>query len=680
MATASERLKFIIEGDSKSAVKAFSDAEKAADKSLGGTEAKLDKLGAGLTKFGAGAMAFAGVAGAGLIKLGADASAAAIEAGKFSDATGLSVEAASRWIEVAGDIGIEAGTVEKSLGFMNKTLGNSPEKFAALGVEVVKAKDGTTDANATFLAVVDRLNAIKDPAAKAAAGAQLLGKGWQGMAELIATGSGSLTKSLAAVSDAKVTTPEELAKAKEFRAAIDQMKDSFQDLAISIGQGVAPVIATVAKGLSTVVDVFGKLDSVTSGAAGTFMGIGTAVIGAAGALSFISGKLITGRERFQKLFTTVDADGVRSMNKFGKGMAVAGGIVAAATTVIALHQMAMESDARAAENSVKALEDFARATDLGDLAQSFENWRINVELQGKHVSNNFDEMAKANLNAAITLRDSGVVAAQSTEWQEALTVAIVEEIAARKAATEAEAAHAAEMEGATTETDKSREATLKAAAAQREHERDLRKTNAAYDDLGGATADQLSAESRHFTSLAAVDAKYDDLHGSVVDVVAATNEMSAAYDALTNRFDQRQSWINLNTAIDEFKWKMNSGELSTEEQELAIISLGTEMANYVQKLEGVPDEKKTEILAIIATGDLLKAEQEIEKLTRPRTVTLGFAMPVVPKFHDGGVVPGPVGQEQLALVKGGETILPTHKGGGHAASGGGGGSGGIRND
>lgn len=30
-------------------------------------------------------------------------------------------------------------------------------------------------------------------------------------------------------------------------------------------------------------------------------------------------------------------------------------------------------------------------------------------------------------------------------------------------------------------------------------------------------------------------------------------------------------------------------------------------------------------------------------------------------FHDGGVVPGPLGMEQLALVKGGETILPTHK-------------------
>ena len=30
-------------------------------------------------------------------------------------------------------------------------------------------------------------------------------------------------------------------------------------------------------------------------------------------------------------------------------------------------------------------------------------------------------------------------------------------------------------------------------------------------------------------------------------------------------------------------------------------------------------------------------------------------------FDQGGVVPGPVGQPRMAMVHGGETILPTHK-------------------
>lgn len=35
----------------------------------------------------------------------------------------------------------------------------------------------------------------------------------------------------------------------------------------------------------------------------------------------------------------------------------------------------------------------------------------------------------------------------------------------------------------------------------------------------------------------------------------------------------------------------------------------------------------------------------------------GFSMPKIPKFHNGGVVGGPIGKETLALVQGGETVL-----------------------
>jgi phage-related protein len=35
----------------------------------------------------------------------------------------------------------------------------------------------------------------------------------------------------------------------------------------------------------------------------------------------------------------------------------------------------------------------------------------------------------------------------------------------------------------------------------------------------------------------------------------------------------------------------------------------------------------------------------------------GFKMPTIPKFHQGGIVPGPAGSETLALLEGGEMIL-----------------------
>lgn len=174
----------------------------------------------------------------------------ALQAGKFADATGLAVDDASRWIEVAGDIGVEAGTVESGIGKMNKALGNSPALFKTLGVEIGKTKNGATDVNKTFLNVIDRLNGITDPAERARVASQLLGKGWQEMAELIAQGSDELAASLAQVSDAAVISPRELAQAREYRATTDRLSDSWRDFTIQLGQRAAPAIQLVADSLA----------------------------------------------------------------------------------------------------------------------------------------------------------------------------------------------------------------------------------------------------------------------------------------------------------------------------------------------------------------------------------------------------------------------------------------------
>lgn len=168
----------------------------------------------------------------------------ALSAGKFADATGLSSEQASRFIEVAGDIGVEAATVEKSIGFMNKTLGNSPELFRDLGIQVEYASNGATDINGTFLNVIDRLNRIEDPAARAAAGTRLLGRSWMELAELVAMGSEDLSAALAGVSDAKVIDDEEVQRARDFRAATDNLKDAWEDFSLNMGEAVIPALTS----------------------------------------------------------------------------------------------------------------------------------------------------------------------------------------------------------------------------------------------------------------------------------------------------------------------------------------------------------------------------------------------------------------------------------------------------
>jgi len=185
----------------------------------------------------------------------------AIAAGKFSDATGLTVEDASKFMEAAGDIGVPVDKLEGAIGRLNRTIGADPDKVRDLGVDLVYLNDGSLDVNETFLNTIDRIKAIKDPAEKAKVAAQLLGKGWQDMAELIEMGADDLKASLDSVDDSKIIDKEEVDKAKNYRAAMDNLKDSFEKMAINLGERLLPKVAEL-------LDLLAKLPEALRGAGG----------------------------------------------------------------------------------------------------------------------------------------------------------------------------------------------------------------------------------------------------------------------------------------------------------------------------------------------------------------------------------------------------------------------------
>ena len=247
----------------KNAKAAFNDFKDAVGKAEGG----MGKFKAGskvaLDAVAANASTFAVAAGAAVGKFVADGITAfqdmAISAGKFADATGLAVEDASRYIEAAGDIGIPIDAVEGAIGRLNKTIGADPDKVRNLGVDLVYLKDGSLDVNETFLNTIDRLKKIKDPAEKARVAAQLLGKGWQSMAELIEMGADDLNASLTAVSEQKVISEEELQMAREYRAAMDGLGDSADDLKVKSGQRLIPMVTLLAKGATAALEFDDKV-------------------------------------------------------------------------------------------------------------------------------------------------------------------------------------------------------------------------------------------------------------------------------------------------------------------------------------------------------------------------------------------------------------------------------------
>lgn len=164
----------------------------------------------------------------------------ALASGKMADATGLSVEEASRLIEVFGDVGVSGEAVQGAILKMNKAIGTNRAEFEKLGLV------GATT-NETFGNVITYLNGIKDPADRAREGTRLLGKSWAELAEVIEAGGTNLKQSLEDVGDTKVIDAQELRKARDFRQALENLKENAEQLSIKLGQALVPALAQVAK-------------------------------------------------------------------------------------------------------------------------------------------------------------------------------------------------------------------------------------------------------------------------------------------------------------------------------------------------------------------------------------------------------------------------------------------------
>jgi hypothetical protein len=248
----------------KSFRQSIADADTASGKLKAGFGSAMDSV-----KANAGNLAMAG--GAALVAFGVKAVGAfqdtALEAGRLADSLGLTSEQASRFMEVAGDLGIDTATLEKSIGKMNVEVAKSPAYFEKIGAAIAKNADGTTDVQQTFLNVVDAISKMPSATDRAAASQQLLGRGWRDMAELVNGGSAKLKASLDDVSDAKVIDASEVKKARDFRDAMDKLSDAAEDLALTAGEILVPALTkaadTTEKGRnawSTLDDALGPVD------------------------------------------------------------------------------------------------------------------------------------------------------------------------------------------------------------------------------------------------------------------------------------------------------------------------------------------------------------------------------------------------------------------------------------
>src|SRR5215216_6334569 len=196
-----------------------------ADGAFAKTKVASTALWDGIKANAAPIMLAAGAAIAGFaVKAVGDFQDTALGAGHLRDSLGITAEEASRLQEVAGDLGIGVGTLQKAMGLMSRAAENAPEKFDALGAAIARNRDGSVNITETFLNVIDALKNIRDPAERAARAQEILGRSWQGAAELISLGADGVREAMASVEDAKIIDDKEIAKARRFRDDLDQLK------------------------------------------------------------------------------------------------------------------------------------------------------------------------------------------------------------------------------------------------------------------------------------------------------------------------------------------------------------------------------------------------------------------------------------------------------------------------
>ena len=347
--TAVERLKFVLQVDASGAIKQLQQFGQTADKELSKAETKMQQQASSMQKYGAGAMAFAGVAGIALFKLSNKWKDGALAAGKFAQATGITVEEASRFIVVAEDLDLESGKIVKAIGKMEKALGKSPKDFAKLGIATKNAAGEQISAQEVFLSSADVLKKITRESDRASAASKLFGRDWQNMAVMLGKGSDELRRRFAAVRDEQVYDDADYKAATKYRDALKDLSNSFKSVSVAIGEGTVPMFAMFAQSAAAAGDALTAVNRAAGGVTGQLLAIGTVGIGVVGTISMVAGTTAKMTQRFK------DGDG--ALTKYGaaaKGAGVALGALAIGAVVSTVVDKLTENTKKA-DNAFKEL-------------------------------------------------------------------------------------------------------------------------------------------------------------------------------------------------------------------------------------------------------------------------------------------------------------------------------------
>lgn len=248
MANARSVFLAVIKGDASQAVTEFNKLGQTVEKSTGKSATAIGKFktlgSAALSELGVNATTMAATAGAAFARFAYQAAnefaALAKSADDLSRATGLTIEQASRWMEVSGDLGVETETLQGAIGRLNKNL--STDKFEKYGIATRDAAGNMLSSQEIFLNVLDAMNRTPDAGKRAKMGADLMGKGWQGLAPILGKSRAEYEALLQSVLDGQVITDAEREKTRKFIEMQQELSDQFTSYKMAVGDSAISLL------------------------------------------------------------------------------------------------------------------------------------------------------------------------------------------------------------------------------------------------------------------------------------------------------------------------------------------------------------------------------------------------------------------------------------------------------
>lgn len=516
-------VKIEIVGDASKYKSTLADAGSASDKFATKTKSNGEQM----SKFGLGALAVAGAVGVGLFKAGEAAS----NLGESVNAVQVTFgDAADGILKLGEQAATTVGLSNVAFNGLAVQFSNFAQTVAGKGGDVVGVMKDLTGRAGDFASVMNI--EVKDAAV-------LFQSGLAGETEPLrkygidlsaaavkayaaATGIGTLGKEL--TESEKVTARYGLLMQSTSKDQGDFANTSgsaanatriakaeMENAAASLGQVVAPVIATVATKAASLASGFVNLNEKSGGLLVSLTALGGGGAALIGVITSVIGRVEKAREAFEK------------MGSAGKVLGVAMGVAAIAMTAYAIDAA---DTAKANVILKQSIEDLSKVSDA-DLMKTFVDTIVKGMFAEKGLKQTTDELANANLEGAVRVQAmiqahiaNGTATNNEKDAIGSLNKSIIDASVARKESAVATDAAKAKIEqttvatdAATASTDEQKAAIDAAAASQKAYVDGALVANkelvASEEGVLKAHQDELKAQQDLADAgRAAVDAKY----------------------------------------------------------------------------------------------------------------------------------------------------------------------------